>query len=42
VAFDGAASIAEIDRRIEAIKSAVRRDMENVEISIQVSSRKAA
>jgi divalent metal cation (Fe/Co/Zn/Cd) transporter len=40
--FDGAASIAEIDRRIEAIKSAIRRDMENVEISIQVSSRKAA
>ena len=40
--LDGAAPIAEIDRRIEAIKSAVRRDMKNVEISIRVSSRKAA
>jgi divalent metal cation (Fe/Co/Zn/Cd) transporter len=37
--FDGAASIAEVDRRIEAIKSAVRHELADAEISIQASPR---
>jgi len=35
--FDGTASIAEVDRRIEAIKAAVRHELADAEISIQAS-----
>ena len=35
--FDGTASIAEVDRRIEAIKSAMRQELADAEISIQAS-----
>ena len=35
--FDGTASIAEVDRRIEAIKAAVRQELADAEVSIQAS-----
>ena len=35
--FDGRAPIAEVDRRIEAIKAAVRQELADAEISIQAS-----